>query len=630
VRLWAGLAIGLVVGAFAATTAAAQDTDESSNSLQSITPADAAALAESPSEIVLSFNQELADDDFADVELTCGGEEQDTGLGERDPDNLVVKFAIRHELPRSSCIIEWDLVDALGATIAEGTTTFRVDADPSGTVAATVTTVPGTTVPGELVHVTVPPITAATTATEGSSEGALWLGRLLSTLGIMIVFGALALISVGWPEGPEYIVTVRFLRTAWVVGLIGTVLYLIAFAADFTGKSFTSSLSPTTWLDLTDAGWPGRGALLRLVFVVASGAVAMRPERIIDPASAMWAWAVPGCAVASLALSRVDGSAALVGFVVGVLHVLGAAVWLGGAALVGRVVLAGPGDDDLVQATRTFSRISVPAIVLTCVTGLIQMLRLDGGELFSSGHGRVVLLKAIAVAVMIAVALAVRQQVGLRLDRAQELSAPMADRFRRAFGAEATLGIVVLAFSGWLLALTPPNSDPLAGEDYLPAIPFVDPATGLDVTVEIGPGRVGRNGFKVVVNSPETGLSNLTMRLKPPPGAPAEARFWIDQPLPITGVGTAYLDDSQGIPLLVAGTWTIELSGVTPTGGSAPMQFTFHVATADGSPVPTQPPVQPTSNVNITLVDTPTTDAAFATTTTTTIPPSLPTNPPAG
>src|SRR5690606_31519889 len=142
-----------------------------------------------------------------------------------------------------------------------------------------------------------------------------------------------------------------------------------------------------------------------------------------------------------------------------------------------------------VQATRTFSRISLPAILIACVTGVIQVIRLVGNALFTSGHGQVVLLKVIAVAAMLAVALAVRQQVTLRLDRAHELTAGLADRFRRAFGAEVTIGIVVLAFSGWLLALTPATADPLAGESFTRSIELTDPGSGVRAKVSIGPAK---------------------------------------------------------------------------------------------------------------------------------------------
>ena len=133
-------------------------------------------------------------------------------------------------------VISWRLTDADGNTIAGPvSSTFRVDSEPTTPThhrghrrpAAPATTSPFLTVTA--------PTGAATASTDapnqGSSGGALWLGRLLSTLGILALFGGLALIALGWPEGPEYVVTVRYLRAVWVIALIGTVLYLIAYAA---------------------------------------------------------------------------------------------------------------------------------------------------------------------------------------------------------------------------------------------------------------------------------------------------------------------------------------------------------------------------------------------------------------
>ena len=232
---------------------------------------------------MLSFNQELADDDALTLVLSCNNQVQDTGIPEPDADALIVTVAINTPLPRSTCSVVWTLRDGLGETIVGGQSTFGVLEDPpAGSTSGTTAT--DSTSP----FITVPAVTAAAPSSDqtenpGSSGGAVWLGRLLSTLGILVVFGGLALISVGWPEGPEYVVTVRFLRSAWLLSLAGTVLYLIAFASDFNNVSFGSAVSPGSWLDLNDAGWEGRGALLRLVFIAASGWVAMRPERIIDP-----------------------------------------------------------------------------------------------------------------------------------------------------------------------------------------------------------------------------------------------------------------------------------------------------------------------------------------------------------
>jgi len=130
------------------------------------------------------------------------------------------------------------------------------------------------------------------------------------------------------------------------------------------------------------------------------------------------------------------------------------------------------------------------------VTGAAQTIRLDGNP-FSSSHGQVVLLKTVAVAAMLAVGLEARRQVGVRLDRAHEMTVGLADRFRRAFGAETAIGVVVLAFSGWLLSLEPAKVDQFEDESYSREIAFVDPSTGIDARVFIGPAEVGRNGFRI-------------------------------------------------------------------------------------------------------------------------------------
>jgi copper transport protein len=627
--LLGGLAV--VVVPLAAALAAGQPAaaQEEANSLQSIEPANGATLDASPAAIVLSFNQELRSDDSPIVVLACGtpSQPQDTGSPEVDDDGLIVTIPINTPVPRGACTVSWRLADAAGETIVGDFTTFRVDADP----------VPGSTVPPTQplgvstttsAFISITPTqnssTDATTPNQGSNGGALWLGRLLSTIGILALFGGLALIAIGWPEGPEYVVTVRYLRAVWILALVGTVLYLIAYAAKFNDISFGAAMNPSAWLDLKDDGWPGRAALLRLAFVLGSGWVAMRPERIIDPATAMWAWAIPGASLIAVSLSRVDGPAPWLGVVIGLVHVFGSAIWFGGAALVARVVLAGPGEEDLLHATRAFSRISTKAMVAVILTGAAQMIRLDGNP-FSSSHGQVVLLKTVAVAAMLAVGLEARRQVAVRLDRAHEMTVPLADRFRRAFGAEAAIGVVVLAFSGWLLSLTPAKVDEFASEDYTREIAFVDPSTGIDARVFIGPGQIGLNGFRIEVNAPQDGITSLGLRFYPPANSGQSVLF---QPLALTTAGTLVLPTDNGLPFGVAGTWTLELSASTALGTQPGAQATFLVDAADGTQVTT--PGQPTATtpgVSVSVVDQTTTTAPFVTTAAPTLPP---TTPPAG
>jgi copper transport protein len=540
---------------------------ETQNELVSTEPADGATIGNSPDQLTFTFAEPLGPDDALTAPVACGNEAQGIGIPEVGTDRTVVTVEVTRPLPRGACTVSWLLRDGLGETITQGLFTFSVQNAPVTEPADTTAPAPSPVSPGPAATAT-----ADSATDEGSNGGAVWLGRVLSTTAVLALFGAFVLIGAAWPEGPEYVITVRFLRALWVLALVGTVLFLVAFTADVTDNAFGASLSPTTWVDLFDAGWPGRAALLRFVAVVMTGWVVWRPERLIDPASQLPAFLIPTIAVVAIGLSRVDGNLAAVGVAIAIVHAFAAAVWFGGALLVARVVLAGPGDDDLVHAVRGFSRLSTPAILVAVVTGVLQMLRLVGGALFTSSHGRVTLLKAVAVAAVVFVAMSVRQVVAARLRRADQMSPQNADRFRRSFTAEAGIGVLVLALSGWMLALTPAQ----VGDDitYQVNRPFVDAASGLDVMVRITPAEVGLNGLRVEVESPQEGISNLRVSFIPPEGSMARG---IEQPIPASGAGTWVLDQSVGIPFDEPGTWTLQLTGVTDTGTITGATTTFPV-----------------------------------------------------
>jgi copper transport protein len=177
------------------------------------------------------------------------------------------------------------------------------------------------------------------------------------------------------------------------------------------------------------------------------------------------------------------------------------------------------------------------------------------------------------------------------------MTVPMADRLRRAFGFEAAVGVVVLALSAWLLSLSPSNV--AAGPDIGYAISVVveAPEAELDVTVRLTRDRVGLSGMAVEVDAPEEGLSGLEVVLT----APANDTIGtITQPVPLTGVGTAVLlEGDQGLPLTVAGDWTLVVNAVTPTGvfTSPPQGFT--ILNADGTEPVAELTVPPVVTVTI-------------------------------
>jgi copper transport protein len=328
-----------------------------------------------------------------------------------------------------------------------------------------------------------------------------------------------------------------------------------------------SGFSPGAWFDLLDAGWAGRAALFRLIFVIAMAWAAFRPDRVIDPTTQLAAMGIPALAVVMIGIGRADGSLALLGVLLGIAHALAMAIWVGGVVLLARVVLSGPGDEDLVHAVRGFARISVVAIVVTIVTGLAQMFRLDGGNLFNNGHGRVVVLKVVLVAVMVFIGLSARQFAQQRLGRAREMTVPMADRLRRAFGAEAAFGLVTLLASSWLLALSPVNvnTEPTISYAVERQVLFLDDAeqTVLDVTVKLTSDRIGKSGLEVRVDTPTEGITQLEVVLTPPQN---DVIGDIVQPVPLTGAGRAVRKAEVGLPLDVAGDWTVQVNASTAAG----------------------------------------------------------------
>jgi copper transport protein len=304
-----------------------------------------------------------------------------------------------------------------------------------------------------------------------------------------------------------------------------------------------------------------------------------------------------------IGLSRTDVDLALVYVPVSIVHSLAMAVWFGGVVLLARVVLAGPGEEDLVHAVRGFGRLSTFAIVATVVTGVVQMVLLDGGSLFTSSHGRVVLLKTVAVAFMVFVGMSARQYVTTRLARADEMTVPTADRLRRAFGAEAAAGLIVLALSAWLVSLAAPNAGSDDGTDYAIELRVEAPEADLDVTVKLTSATVGAAGMWVQVDAPEEGLSGLEVVLTAPPN---DTIGTITQPVPLTGPGVGVVPPGEtGLPLTVAGDWTMTVNAVTPNGVFTSDPQVFTIRNADGSVPTTALTIPPVVTVTVPVATTP-------------------------
>ena len=572
------------------------------NTVVSSSPSDGAVLDVSPPAIIINFSQPVGEANT--ISVTCDAEILTLPPGPPligdDGLSLTVDLT-ENPLPSGTCTIRWSVVDEDGAANGSGVITFVISNDTVTTIAtddadtSTSAPAPAPTSDDTSSATITNAVPVSDFSVSGGGQGPVWLGRLLSTLAIAVLFGSLVTITTAWPEGVEYLVTIRFLRGAWIVAVIGTVLFTAAATAAVTDEGIGSGFSPANWGELADAGWAGRAVLARLLLVIACVWVAFRPDRAIDPTTQLAALGVPALATATIGFSRTVGDGAALGVAVGVVHAVAMAIWIGGVILLARVVLSGPGEEDLVHAVRGFSRVSIGAIIITIVSGFVQLVRLDGGDLFSSGHGRVLLLKSVVVAAMVFLAISARQIVGQRLARMHDMSVPMAGRLRRAFGAEAGIGVVTLAASAWLLAFTPNSIDDTPRIPYEVNAPISIEQNGeeaLDLVLRLTDDRVGLVGMEVDVRSPDSGLSGLTITFVAPPNDLTIGS--IVQPLPLTGAGVAVRLQPVGLPFIVAGDWTVRIDANTPLGPVS-TEETLVVRNEDGS-VPTTEVTLPSVN----------------------------------
>ena len=219
--------------------------------------------------------------------------------------------------------------------------------------------------------------------------------------------------------------------------------------------------------------------------------------------------------IATLGLSRLGQDVAIFSYVLGIIHAIAMAYWIGGLLLLSRVVLIGPGSSDLVSAMRAFSQHAVIAFGVTIFTGVLQIYLLDGSSIFTSGHGRLGVLKVIFVSVMIFITLVLKNFVLDRLKDGSRLSGSMAWRLRRAVTVELCFALVALIFTSWLVSTTPPKAKAdirvttatYAFREELKNDRF-------HVVISLTPGVTGTNAMRIELIQPRR-INNFAVKLIP-------------------------------------------------------------------------------------------------------------------
>jgi len=584
------------------------------NTLASSSPAAGEVVTLAPTQLQLKFTLPVGGAEIAaqmGLSLACESKLTNLGPPQLSADGVTISAALTQVPQNGSCVVNWSLPD--GST---GSFNFTAQTQVTTTTPVTVPGAPATTVPidGTAVEVAPPRL-----------GGPIGLMKLIVFFAVCALFGGLMFIKLVWPEGVEYGITEKYFRQVSIIAGVAIFVLIILMTARQSGGGIASSISPTSWGPLFETN-EGRAVFIRLLVVGGLGYYAWITERVLEPTNLVPSTVLLGLIMVSYGFDRATGRAVVLGIAIAILHMAFIAMWVGSISIIWRVILHGPGDVDLVEALRGWSRLVTPMTLGIVITGVIQVWRIDGISLINSGHGRLVILKVLLVGAMLFVSAAVRQFILRGMERAKSLNEKVVYRLKRPVGIELSLSIVVLAASSWLMAMRPPY---VLNRETGPRVEYaiVQDMTAKDdfhVRLSITPGDVGANRILIELFGPSR-IQNFKITLVPTnPNFPG---YTIN--VPITRPGAALLAEDAGLQLRAPGEWTATITGVTTIGDLPPMSTTFIIA--DGTTVTTQPKQglkKPTTTIAATTTTTsvapaPATTVAPATTlvaTTTTVP----------
>ncbi|MEO7296411.1 MAG: copper resistance protein CopC [Candidatus Limnocylindria bacterium] len=435
-------------------------------------PGSGTVLPEAPDEIRLVFSEPL------EVQVTSLDIATDDGTmaieraGEIDPEDQYALVFARPELDDGIYQLTWRTLSAADGHTAEGFLTFGI-----GDVDGTIVSQPG----GSMVHSETDPIGV--------------IGRWLTYVGLLLALGVAVFHRVVIRDGPMPVSLARGLGAALLVSGAATMVTAVASGLEAGG--------------IGEYLLGSRNGLLQVArgVVAASGGVALL---LIAPRLAGWVAGATGL-IGIVLLVMAGHAAALPGPVplIGqVVHVVGAAVWIGGiVALLGLAVRPALLSEAPTPAMRSlmprFSALALVSIGLVMLTG-VYAAYVQTGTLLDVGteYGRTLLMKTGFAAGALALG-ALNFLDGGRMKS-------WLDGFRSRVTIEVMLATTVLVLTA-ALATTPPVEEPagVAIEPIPNAFGNVAPGMGLALM----PGRPGLNRVVVTTTDPMAAASTLELSL---------------------------------------------------------------------------------------------------------------------
>jgi len=432
-----GLALGLSV-LFSDQMALAH------NAIDISSPADGEVVAAPLNEWVISFTNDVPlNSASAEIINADGVRTQLTSLAHGDSEKIV-KFSLPENL---AGVISgrWRLVSTDGHVVS-GRVQFTINDDANANVAAT-------TIPTQDSAITNEPPSDFASSNSIMQEPIRWSLRVVG-YGALFLLGGLLFTQFNLAPGifgnPASLLAVR--SSAIALTVIPAIQALL-FVSDLNDSSFFRAL-----FQINDAlsSTPGSMFLLRAF----SGAVFiyLLTQRTVHNFSPMFTKLASLNAVMYVATLSYTGharsfGAPWLGIPVDMAHTAASAIWLGGLLVIIFFIAPHFETKELLNAFIRFGQFAKIAVITIIATGAIQTLRLHGGitTLFTSSHGRLLLLKIVVVSAMLKVGdinrlriVALSQRESVAVERKKNLLV-------RASYTEAAIGAVVIAITAILV-----------------------------------------------------------------------------------------------------------------------------------------------------------------------------------
>jgi copper transport protein len=449
-------------------------------------PAQNTTVGAAPSDVVLTFSEAV--NPVAGKVHIVGPDGSRAERGDARAYGAEVRIPMNPDSPKGTYLVTYRVISADSHPIGGGYTFNVIAPSPGG-----------------------PPKAEAGNANPDVSPivtGALPVVRWLGYVGLLLLVGATLVLAALWPRRLDRRGPIRLIWIGAALVTVGTILELLLQVPYVAG----GGLLDIRATDVREALGSQFGAahLIRLGALGAALAL-LRPivrgegwgaDRVL-----LAVLGVIGLATWSVSGHPSASTVPMVTVVADMVHLGSMSVWLGGLVMLIAYLLPRGNSTELAAIVPTWSRWATYAVSALVLTGVAQALVEIGsfGALVSTTYGRLVLVKAGLVGVVLGVALLSRRLVG-------PISGGTTGAVRSLRGvviAEASIAAVVLAITGVLVQVTPARTAAQLG----PAVPDLQTLTLSSdlykLQVEVDPAEVGVNFVHLYAFAPNGGPASV-------------------------------------------------------------------------------------------------------------------------